>query len=167
MVRLWLGEFVRVSATTTVIDPARGDSDDSFVVHFQLASGAAGVIQQSGAAFASASQTIVSGTAGTLRSHGGEVQLANREGRQTLHPTEAASDARGPERATQLEAMTSHETPAYIQLCAAFARAIRGEDAAGDVPLPTFDDGVAAMTVLDAVRRSASSDGATVDVAPV
>jgi predicted dehydrogenase len=165
MVRLWLGEFARVSATTTVIDAARGDSDDSFVVHFQLASGAAGVIQQSGAAFASASQTIVSGTEGTLRSHGGEVQLTNGDGRQTLHPTEAASDApSGRERATQLEAMTSHETPAYIQLCAAFARAIRGEEPAGDVPLPTFDDGVAAMAVLDAVRRSTAREGAAVEV---
>jgi predicted dehydrogenase len=167
MVRLWLGEFVRVSATTTVVDPARGDSDDSFVVHFQLASGASGVIQQSGAAFASASQTIVSGTAGSLRSHGGEVQLANGEGRQTLHPTEAASDTpRSNDRSTQLEAMTSYETPAYIQLCVAFARAIRGEEPAGDVPLPTFDDGVAAMAVLDAARRSAATDGAAVDVAP-
>jgi predicted dehydrogenase len=62
--------------------------------------------------------------------------------------------------------MTSYETPAYIQLCVAFARAIRGEEPAGDVPLPTFDDGVAAMAVLDAARRSAATDGAAVDVAP-
>jgi predicted dehydrogenase len=167
MVRLWLGEFRSVSATTTVVDPARGDADDSFVLHFQLSSGAAGVIQQSGAAFASASQTVVTGTAGTLRIDGGRTLLADGEGRRTLHPTvDPRPETNTGERPTQLENMTSHETPAYTALCEAFARAIRGEDPVGDVPLPTFDDGVAAMTIMDAARRSASEGGIAVEVAP-
>jgi predicted dehydrogenase len=166
MIRLCLGDFTRVSATTTVIDPERGDADDSFVIQFQLASGATGVIQQSGAAFATASQTVVSGTSGTLRVEGGRVQLARGEGRQTLFPTadpRPAPDANG--SPTQLEAMTSHEMPAYTQLCTAFAHAIRDEPPVGDVPLPTFDDGLAAMNVMDAARQSASDAGAAVDVA--
>lgn len=167
MVRLWLGEFQSVNATTTVVDPARGDADDSFVVHFRLVSGARGVIQQSGAAFASASQTVVSGTAGTLRVQGGQVLLADGDGRRALHPVEDASPAPAAgERPTQLESMTSFETPAYTELCTAFARAIRGQDPVGDTPLPTFDDGVAAMAVMDAARASATQDGATVAVAP-
>jgi predicted dehydrogenase len=167
MVRLWLGEFRSVGATTTVVDPARGDADDSFVLHFQLSSGAAGVVQQTGAAFASASHTIVTGTAGTLRIEGGRTLLADGDGRRTLHPrTDPPPEADSGERPTQLESMTSHETPAYTELCAAFARAIRGDDPVGDVPLPTFDDGVAALAVMDAARRSASSGGGAVDVAP-
>jgi predicted dehydrogenase len=166
MVRLWFGDFARVSATTTVVDAQRGDSDDSFVVQFRLASGAAGVIQQSGAAFASASQTVVTGTEGTLRIYGGQVLLVDGDGRRTLHPPADASPtpATG-ERPTQLASMTSAETPAYTELCASFARAIRGEDPRGDVPLPTFEDGVAAMAVMDAARASAAEGGVAVDVA--
>ena len=168
MIRLWLGEFDRVSATTSVASAdARGDADDSFVLHFGLRSGAAGVIQQTGAAFASAGQTVISGTRGTVRVQGGQVVLADAEGRRTLHPVgddgERGSDG-APERPTQLESMTSHETAAYIQLCDAFARAIRGDAPSGDVPLPTFADGVAAMDVMDAARQSAASRGALVRV---
>jgi predicted dehydrogenase len=166
MVRLWLGDFARVSASTTVVDERRGDADDSFVLQFRLASGVTGVIQQTGGAFASASQTVVTGTEGTLRVHGGQVQLVDGEGRRTLHPLADASTASATgERPTQLESMTSHETPAYTELCAAFARTIRGEDPQGHVPLPTFEDGAAAMRVMDAARASAAAGGAVVDVA--
>jgi predicted dehydrogenase len=60
--------------------------------------------------------------------------------------------------------MTSHETSGYTQLCQAFARAITGEEPEGDVPLPTFGDGVAAMAVMDAARASAAQGGALVPV---
>lgn len=168
MIRLWLGEFDRVSATTCVASAdARGDADDSFVLHFGLRSGATGVIQQTGAAFVSAGQTVVTGTAGTVRVQGGQVVLANSEGRHALHPV-AGDGERGNEateaRPTQLESMTTHETAAYTQLCDAFARAIRGDAPTGDVPLPTFADGVAAMDVMDAARQSAASGGALVRV---
>jgi predicted dehydrogenase len=109
----------------------------------------------------------VTGTAGTLRIDGGRTLLADCDERRTLHPTTDPSPVENTgARPTQLENMTSHETPAYTELCAAFARAIRGDDPVGDVPLPTFDDGVAAMAVMDAARRSASSGGAAVDVVP-
>jgi len=168
MIRLWLGEFDRVSATTSVASAdARGDSDDSFVLHFGLRSGATGVIQQTGAAFASAGMTVVTGTRGTVRAQGGQVVLADSDGRRTLHPV--ADDGEhgnesGEERPTQLESMTTHETAAYTQLCDAFGRAIRGDAPVGEVPLPTFADGVAAMEVMDAARQSAASGGALVRV---
>jgi predicted dehydrogenase len=169
MIRLWLGEFDRVSASTCVASAdAPGGADDSFVLHFALRSGATGVIQQTGAAFVSAGQTVVSGTRGTVRVQGGQVVLADADGRRTLHPTAAAAEDGGSEGSrqppTQLESMTTHETAAYTQLCDAFARAIRGDDPAGDVPLPTFADGVAAMDVMDAARQSAESGGALVRV---
>jgi predicted dehydrogenase len=65
---------------------------------------------------------------------------------------------------TQLESMTTHEVAGYTQLCEAFGRAIRGEAPVGDVALPTFDDGVAVMAVMDAARRSAASGGGAVTV---
>jgi predicted dehydrogenase len=95
------------------------------------------------------------------------VHLADRDGRHTLHPVEDASPApAAAERPTQLESMTSHETPAYTELCAEFARAIRGDEPVGDTPLPTFDDGVATMAVMDAARRSASAGGIAVEPTP-
>jgi predicted dehydrogenase len=95
------------------------------------------------------------------------VLLADGDGRRALHPVEDASPAPAAgERPTQLESMTSFETPAYAELCTAFVRAIRGQDPVGDTPLPTFDDGVAAMAVMDAARVSATHDGATVAVVP-
>jgi predicted dehydrogenase len=168
MIRLWLGEFDRVSATTCVASAgARGDADDSFVLHFGLRSGATGVIQQAGAAFVSSGQTVVSGTGGTVRVQGGQVVLADSEGRRTLYPVTGDGE-RGNEgaqqRPTQLESMTTHETAAYTQLCEAFGRAIRGHAPEGDVPLPTFADGVAAMDVMDAARQSAAAGGALVRV---
>ena len=56
--------------------------------------------------------------------------------------------------------MTSHEVAGYTQLCVAFAHAIRGEAPTGEVALPTFDDGVAVMAVMDAARQSAATGGA-------
>ncbi len=163
MVRLWLGEFEHVTAATTVVhhDGAGGrtGADDSFVLQFRLRSGVIGVIEQTGAAWRSAGHTIVTGTAGTLAIEGGRAWLADGEGRRALDEaaSEGASDQSG-----ALERMTSAELPAYTQLCAAFARAIRGEEPQGAVPMPTFVDGVATMAVMDAARRSAAEGGAPV-----
>jgi predicted dehydrogenase len=161
MVRLWLGEFEQVSASTCVTSPEGDDADDTFILQFRLQSGALGVIQQTGAAWAGAGQTAMTGTAGTIGIQSGRVSLANADGRRVLYPTQDAEAATPrTERPTQLESMTNHEVAAYTQLCEAFARSIRGEAPAGDVPLPTFVDGVAVMAVMDAARRSAAT-GAT------
>src|SRR5207247_2446935 len=115
-----------------------------------------------------AGQTVVTGTAGTVRIQNGQVTLADADGRRALYPEEEPAEpspaAEPSERPTQLESMTSHETMAYTQLCSAFARAIRGDEPEGDVPLPTFVDGVAAMAVMDAARASAAADGVLVGV---
>ncbi|HXY93885.1 MAG TPA: Gfo/Idh/MocA family oxidoreductase [Acidimicrobiia bacterium] len=165
MLRLWLGDFASVSAATSIMrGDERGDADDSFTLQFRLRSGAQGVVQQSGAAWASAGQTVVSGTAGTLRVQSGQVWLANADGGRAIHPVEAPAAAPAGAKPTQLESMTSYETPAYTRLCEAFARAIHGEPPAGDVPLPTFHDGLAAMRVMDAARASAAAGGTRVEV---
>ena len=155
MVRTWLGEFEEVVAALSVARADRGDADDSFVLQFRLRSGVLGVIQQTGAAWSAAGQTVVTGTAGTVLLQSRRVWLANAEGRRDLDTS--ASEGTG--GSTHLEQMTTRELSGYTQLCNAFARAIRGEQPTGDVALPTFLDGVAVTAVLDAARRSAASGG--------
>jgi predicted dehydrogenase len=165
MVRLWLGDFEQVSAATTVVHPKpasdRTDSDDSFVLQFRLRSGVVGVIEQTGASWRGVGHTVVTGTTGTLAIEGGRAWLADVDGRRALDET--AAD-RSPDEPGALERMTNAELPAYTQLCAAFARAIRGEEPEGDVPMPTFVDGVATMAVMDAARRSAATGGELVAI---
>jgi predicted dehydrogenase len=165
MVRLWLGEFEHVSAATTVVRPNAAsdhtDSDDSFVLQFRLRSGVVGVIEQTGASWRGVGHTVLTGTTGTLAIEGGRPWLADADGRRALDET--AAD-RSPDEPGALQRMTSAELPAYTQLCEAFARAIRGEEPQGDVPMPTFVDGVATMTVMDAARHSAASEGERVTI---
>jgi len=47
----------------------------------------------------------------------------------------------------------------YTALANAFRRRILGLEVADEPPLPTFADGMAAMAVLDAARRSAAGSG--------
>ena len=123
-----------------------------------------GVIEQSGASWMGAGQNAVTGTAGTIGIRSGTVTLADVEGRRQLYPPEADTATPRPGLTTQLESMTSHEVAGYTQLCVAFAHAIRGDAPTGDVALPTFDDGVAVMAVMDAARQSAANGGGAVTV---
>jgi predicted dehydrogenase len=155
--RVWLGEFAQVSAQTTVARADAGGSEDSFVLQFRTRGGAVGSLLQTGASWASAGRTVISGTAGTLVLEGGTVTLGDAEGRRPI-------EERGPEGGTAtLADMTTLEAKQYAQLADAFRRAIAGEEPADEVALPTFDDGVAGMVVLDAARRS-SREGIVVDV---
>jgi predicted dehydrogenase len=165
MVRQWLGDFEQVSASTCVTRPGGGDADDSFILQFRLRSGVIGVIEQTGASWMNAGQNAVTGTAGTIGIQAGKVTLANADGREVLYPPPDTDAAPRPGLTTQLESMTSHEVAGYTQLCEAFARAIRGEAPTGDVALPTFDDGVAVMAVMDAARQSAATGGSAITVA--
>ncbi|MFN3797554.1 MAG: gfo/Idh/MocA family oxidoreductase, partial [Sphingobium yanoikuyae] len=49
-----------------------------------------------------------------------------------------------------------------IRLCEALRAGVEGRPMPDGVPVPTFHDGVAAMALLDAIRRSAARDGALV-----
>ena len=163
MIRQWLGDFEQVSASTCVTRAGGGDADDSFILQFRLRSGVIGVIEQTGASWMGAGQNAITGTAGTIGIRSGTVTLADAEGRRQLYPPEADATPQAG-LTTQLESMTSHEVAGYTQLCVAFAHAIRGEAPVGDVALPTFDDGVAVMAVMDAARQSAATGGGAVTV---
>ncbi len=53
----------------------------------------------------------------------------------------------------------------YTQLCQAFRDAIEGRASSIEARAATFDDGLAEMLVLDAIRSSAADNGALVTVA--
>jgi hypothetical protein len=59
---------------------------------------------------------------------------------------------------------THLELGPYTRLCEALRARMDDRAAASVVPVPTFDDGLACMRVLDAIRASAGSRGARVDL---
>jgi predicted dehydrogenase len=157
--RVWLGEFTQVSAATTIARADAEGSEDSFILQYRMRSGAIGSLLQTGASWASAGRTVISGTAGTLVLEGGAVTLTDAEGRRLIEER-GRSIGSG---TADLADMTDLESRQYAHLADAFRRAIEGREPADEVPLPTFHDGVAAMVVLDAARRSAR-EGVAIDI---
>ena len=173
-VRTWLGEITAVSASLGMVsdrDPARAASD-TFTVRLTLASGATGVIQQSGGTWGKAVDvTRVAGTHGTLWVAGRQAWLADAAGERVLPvPPELTLAPAPPPSDDPRHRFTHLELGPYTRLCEALRDRIAGRgdaDAAGEpgVPVPTFDDGLACTRVLDAIRDSAAHDGTRVDVA--
>jgi hypothetical protein len=108
--------------------------------------------------------TVVAGTDGTLEVTAEGVFVSDRSGRRLLPvpddlalPAAAASD-------DPRHRYTHLELGPYTRLCEALLALTAGREAASSVPVPTFADGLAGMRVLDAVRASAGSRGARVDI---
>jgi predicted dehydrogenase len=106
--------------------------------------------------------TRVMGTSGTMWATGDTVYVADDsspDGR-VLHPPlehslpDVDALATGP-----LAEMTRSELPPYIRLTQAFRAAIEGAPFAAGPHAATFDDGLACMRVLDAIRHSAADGG--------
>ena len=172
-IRSEVGEFASVSAALPRVSAAAAGVEDSFVVRFQLANGAEGVIQQTSGALGPRSRLYrVAGTAGSLWTEGEAVWAAGPDGARELstpaelalpEPPPASQDPRQ-ERA-DWKRMTAVELAPYTQLCLRLKRAIQGDvDHVGPQPA-TFADGVACMAVIDAIRDSAAQGGALVKVA--
>jgi len=168
-VRTWLGDFEHVSATLPLVsDRPRDVAEDSFVVRFRLRNGVDGVLVQTAAAWdggAGTGTTVVAGTEGTVGIDGDGAWLADRDGRRPLPvdddlvlpaPPDVADDPR--QRFTHLE------LGPYTRLCEVLRAGVEGRAMAAAVPVPTFEDGVAGMDVLDAVRASAAANGTLVVV---
>lgn len=167
-VRVWLGdEFASLSATLPMVsdrDPTRA-ADDSFVVRARTVGGVAVILTQTAAGWGPVvGTTAVAGTDGTLWLDGDRVMLADRVG---VRPLEVPDDLRLAPAAVSTDArhrFTHLELGPYTRLCEVLARAVAGGPVTSVVPVPTFDDGLAEMLVLDAVRASAAADGAVVAV---
>jgi predicted dehydrogenase len=166
--RQWFGEVAAVSAgLPDVSDPPLG-VDDSFSVRCLMRNGVdVSLVQSSAAAGPGAAMTRLVGTKGTLWVEGDVVRLADDDdpaGRVLEPPAELALPDVDALAAGALAEMTLMELPPYIRLAQAFMAAIEGEP-----PLPgpqpaTFEDGLACMRVLDAVRQSAAAQGRWIDI---
>jgi predicted dehydrogenase len=174
-VRSTVGEFARVSASLPHIAEHGWSAEDAYVVHFELVEGTVGLMQSAASdrgpmLFA----TRIAGTRGTVWSEGDRVLVADASGtREVELPPELAVAPPDPPPADLivtpydgLHALGIDMGP-YTRLFEAFRDRIAGIDPAnGEGPVAaTFDDGVASMAVLDAVRRSAR-ERVTVELAP-
>lgn len=164
-VRTWFGEIASVSATLPTV-ARRAGAEDSFVARLTTAAGVEVVLQQTAASWTAgvAGLTVVAGTDGTLEVDGQGVWVSDRAGRRQLPvpddlalPVAAASD-------DPRHRYTHLELGPYTRLCEALRARIDNGAAGSVVPIPTFADGLACMRVLDAMRASAGSRGARVDL---
>lgn len=165
-IRTWLGELESVSATLAVVSDRREVAEDSFTVRFRLRGGADGVLQQTAAAWGPYSGiTKVAGTDGSLWTEGDAVWLADRDGTRVLSVPDDLAPLPAPEVSDDpRHAFTHLEVGPYTRLCEALMAGVQGRAHEAPVPAPTFADGVACMTVLDAIRASAAAGGDVVRV---
>jgi predicted dehydrogenase len=167
-IRATLGEFSAVSASLVHVVDRPMSADDGFVIHFRMASGCVGTLQSTASDYGIMVETRVTGSKATawIEGVGATVRLASAGGVRTLDAIESMPTVAAPELppgsvSTTYEHMITFgvEYGPYTRLAAAFRDLILG----GPVPDPppaTFVDGVAMMTVLDAIRRSAAAGGA-------
>ena len=166
-VRTLFGEIEEVSAgLARLSDRPAMTAEDTFTVHFRTVGGVDGVIQSSVSAWGRiVMETRVAGTRGTLWLHGDDLFLADADGQHKLEPP---ADLLNPQpvpppadlliTAYDLLHFSGVDLAPYTRLAKAFRSRIEGDSAAVPTdPAPaTFADGLAAMRVLDAIRRSSA-----------
>lgn len=163
-VRSSLGEFEGVSAALPRVSEHEWAAEDSFSVRFRLTNGVEGVFHESACDWGPpVMMTRVAGTAGTLWVEGGAVYVADADGTRQLP---VPDDLLGPAAdeppmdllVTAYDKMRSggSEILPFTRLYDTFRQLINGKPVPGDPAPATFADGVAAMTVLDAIRQSAA-----------
>lgn len=166
-IRSWLGEFESVSAAmSSVTGPSEG-AEDSFTMRFRLKGGLEGSVQQTAGAFGNfASMTRVAGSEGTIWIDKGEVWLGDRNGSRVigidpdLSLKQTFPDSSDPrQHRPEWQMLSAVEFAPYVKLCESWLASIECRSIPGCVAMPTFDDGVANMAVLDAIRASAASGG--------
>ncbi len=164
-IRVTLGEFASVRASALNVAARDATADDGFVAHFELRSGVAGVIQSTAADRGPMLvETRVVGTNGAawIEGLGDKVWVADAHGPRVLPVPDdlrTAVPSAPPTVAmtTDYERMIGHglDLGAYTRLAEHFRARIKGEPPPPGPEPATFADGVADMTVLDALRRSA------------
>jgi predicted dehydrogenase len=174
-IRATLGEFSGVSASLVRVVDRPMSADDGFVVHFRMESGCVGTLQSTASDHGIMVETRVTGSTATawIEGVGATVKVASAAGVRTLPaigtmPAVPAPALPAGSVGTAYERMTTFgvEYGPYVRLAGAFRDLILGRPAAEPGPA-TFADGVAMMTVLDAIRRSAANGGAFTAVSGV
>ncbi len=166
-IRTWLGEITSVSASVSVPSTDPDAADDSYCMHFGVASGAVGMLVESGASWLPelTRSTVVVGTEGILTIDGSDVVVGTAAGRRVVEGPPVLPADLNPESDDLMATIASLELAPYTRLCGAFRSAILGEEPATDVVPATFEDGVAEVAVMDAVQRSAADGGSMQPVA--
>ena len=154
----WAGPVVSVSGSFHQAPSRRhGDSDDAFLAVLKFASGADGVIQESGAAYGGRFRVErVVGGLGTIRIDGERAVLCDAGGEEGLQPPAlpfpgAEGDLDDPRDEF------AHLRP-FARLAYRLRQAIEGDDE-GSPRLPTFEDGARTIAVMEALRTSAADNG--------
>jgi predicted dehydrogenase len=171
-VRTTLGDIERVSASLSHVVDHGWSAEDAYLVHFEVADGAAGIMQSVASdrgpmLFA----TRIVGSEGTAWVEGDRVQIADASGTRDVDtPADLLVGPSDPPPADLMHSAydllhsTGIDFGPYTRLASVFGEAIAGRGIDTFDPRPaTFADGVASMAVLDAIRRSAR-DGTTVEV---
>ena len=158
-----LGEIEGVSASLSQVAARDWSVEDSFTVHFRTRSGVAGVMQSTvGAWGPPIFCTRIAGTTGTLWQEFDTVRIAGANGNRELPAPDdlplAPPDPPPADLLTTaydgLHAFGIDLVP-YTRLCRTFGDLVAGRAVPDDPRPATFADGLAAMRVLDAIRRSA------------
>jgi len=165
-VRTWLGEFSSLSAVLPIVSDRTGVAEDSYVVRFTLVNGVQGVLQQTAGAWGPpVAMSRIAGTLGTLWTENGVVHVADRDGVRQLPVPEDLRLPPSPEAVDDPRRQFSHlELGPYVRLCEVLRAGVEGRPHASAVPPPTFRDGLACMTVLDAIHESAAAGGRLVEL---
>ena len=165
-VRSWLGEFAEVSAALPVVSDRHDVADDTFIVRFTMRSGVEGMLQQSAGAWGPAvNVTRVAGSAGSVWSADGAVWLASASGDERVPVPDDLRLPPPPEESDDPRHRFTHiELAPFTRLCEVLGDLVDGRPPRHPTPPATFDDGLAGMLVLDAVRASATAGGARVRV---
>jgi len=171
-VRDALGEFESVSAALPQLVDRPWSVEDSYSVRFRLRSGVEGILQSSAADWGPiVAINRVAGTGGTVWTEGDTVMVADASGTRTLPEPEdlpvTTPEPPPPDLMVttyDLLHSTGIDMGPFTRLYRTFAGLIEGRPVPDDPRPATFADGVAAMVVLDAIRRSAR-EGTSVDVA--
>jgi predicted dehydrogenase len=162
-IRSTLGEISDVSAGLSLVADRPWSAEDSYTVHFRTVTGVEGVMQSSAGSYGDILVAArVAGSHGTCWLQGDTVFLADAGGTRELEVPEdlrtLPPDPPPPDLlVTTYDWMhsTGVDMGPYIRLFETFGDLIRGRPLPRDPQPGTFADGVASMTVLDAVRRSA------------
>lgn len=159
-VRSWLGDFASVSAALPIVSAREGVAEDSYVLRFRMRNGVEGVIQQTAGAWGPiADMTRIAGTEGSLWIDQGVVHYAHSGGSEELP---VSDDLLLP---ADTNSANTHMNPGpYIRLCEVLRAGVEGRPYSSAVAPPTFQDGLACMEVLEAIRKSAAEGGALVNI---
>ena len=162
-IRITLGEFSGVSATLAHAAPRAMTAEDSYMVHFRLATGVEGIMASSAAAWGPPLVvTRVVGTTGTAWVEGDVVRTGDGNGSHVVptppdlvHPPPDPPPGDLMVTAYDLMHASGIDLAPYTRLFGSLRARLSGRPLPDDPAPATFADGVANMVVIDAIRRSA------------